>query len=172
MALVTRGKDSFYVEYVQKNSTANSQQINQIVRYPSALISDPENWDLSVVSWSLPITTGSVPVPFASMRKIIFYTTTIPVRGDIENEGASKQKITDFRPDAYQIASAGSPNILIFSANLHRFYPLYGNQPLQQMNIYATVEDNLGNEYPLSIPPLDIFACKLYFRRRNSNVPY
>jgi hypothetical protein len=98
---------------------------------------------------------------FFDIARILVQTSKLPVDGDIESENTSIQLLTDVVPD---VDTLNPGSALIFAPLFLRWYNLYQNAPLTNIDIFISYSTKDGTIYPLPVNPGEWWSTKLEFR--------
>ena len=98
---------------------------------------------------------------FSDLTRIIISTSRMGVLGDNEKNNQILVNIGDFTIDTEN----GIPNLVIYNPEILRFYKLYQNTPLTNIDVFISYADRAGNVFPITISPYNSIGLKLEFKR-------
>lgn len=98
---------------------------------------------------------------FADMTRIIIGTSKMSVFGDNQNNDKLLINLSDFTIDTEK----GIPNLIIFNPVILRFYKLYQQTPLTQLDVFVSYANRAGSVFPIYISPYNSIGLKLEFHR-------
>ena len=98
---------------------------------------------------------------FADITRIIIGTSKMSVYGDNQNNDKLLVNLSDFTIDTEN----GIPSLIIFNPVILRFYKLYQQTPLQQLDVFVSYADRAGDVFPITITPYNSIGLKLEFHR-------
>jgi hypothetical protein len=111
-----------------------------------------------------------------SLRNVVFLTNNIPVMAEFipinNNSGTQTANnflsiLTDFQATAGN-ASSFKGYLQFFNQGEFRRLDMKGKQPLRNFDIQVNWQDQLGNLYPIFIPPFDSISIKIMFELKGS----
>ena len=98
---------------------------------------------------------------FADITRLIIGTSRMSVYGDNQNNDKLLINLSDFTIDTER----GIPNLIIFNPVILRFYKLYQQTPLTQLDIFVSYANRAGDVFPINISPYNSIGLKLEFHR-------
>ena len=98
---------------------------------------------------------------FSDLTRIIIGTTRMGVYGDNQNNDKLLVNIGDFTVDTEN----GIPNLIIYNPFILRFYKLYQNTPLTNIDVFVSYANRAGEVFPITISPYNSIGLKLEFQR-------
>ena len=98
---------------------------------------------------------------FSDLTRIIIGTTRMGVYGDNQNNDKLLVNICDFTVDTEN----GIPNLIIYNPFILRFYKLYQNTPLTNIDVFVSYANRAGDVFPITISPYNSIGLKLEFHR-------
>ena len=98
---------------------------------------------------------------FSDLTRIIISTSRMGVLGDNEGNNKLLVNIGDFTVDTEN----GIPNLVIYNPEILRFYKLYQNTPLTNIDVFISYANRAGNVFPVTISPYNSIGLKLEFQR-------
>ena len=98
---------------------------------------------------------------FSDLTRIIIGTTRMGVYGDNQNNDKLLVNICDFTVDTEN----GIPNLIIYNPFILRFYKLYQNTPLTNIDVFVSYANRAGDVFPITISPYNSIGLKLEFQR-------
>ena len=110
---------------------------------------------------SISMQPSSTIYRFADITRIIIGTSKMSVYGDNQNNDKLLVNLSDFTIDTEN----GIPSLIIFNPVILRFYKLYQQTPLQQLDVFVSYADRAGDVFPIMITPYNSIGLKLEFHR-------
>jgi len=98
---------------------------------------------------------------FSDLTRIIISTSRMGILGDNEGNNKLLVNIGDFTVDT----ESGIPNLVIYNPVILRFYKLYQNMPLTNIDVFISYANRAGTVFPVSISPYNSIGLKLEFKR-------
>ena len=98
---------------------------------------------------------------FSDLTRIIIGTSRMGVYGDNQNNDKLLVNIGDFTVDTEN----GIPNLIIYNPVILRFYKLYQQVPLTNIDVFISYANRAGDVFPISISPYNSIGLKLEFQR-------
>ena len=122
---------------------------------------------LTIDNAILPANLTNTPQPnstmyrFSDLTRIIIGTTRMGVLGDNQNNDKLLVNIGDFTVDTEE----GIPNLIIYNPFILRYYKLYQNTPLTNIDVFVSYANRAGEVFPITISPYNSIGLKLEFHR-------